>query len=259
MMRPGPRQRARAAEVLRRLRERYPDAECALHHGDPWQLLCAVILSAQCTDARVNMVTPVLFARFPNSAALAAADPAEVEEIVHSCGFYRQKTKSLISMSQDVEARFGGRVPRTLEELTTLRGVGRKTANVMIGAAFGGQGVVVDTHVRRLSLRLGFTKHTDPVKIERDLMALFPRADWTQLGHTLIWHGRTLCTARKPTCPECPVLDLCPEGKRRARPCAGLPASMADSDPVRASAAAPNTGDAPHRPACGPPPRHRGR
>jgi endonuclease-3 len=209
------RQTAASAEILRRLKERYPDAECALKHESPWQLLCATILSAQCTDARVNMVTPHLFARFPTAAALAGADAAEVEEIVKSTGFFRQKTKSLIEMSQDVVAKFGGEVPRTLEELTTLRGVGRKTANVLIGVAFGGQGVVVDTHVRRLSNLLGWTSEEDPVKIEHELMALHPRNEWTGLAHTLIIHGRTLCVANRPKCADCPVNDLCPEGIRR--------------------------------------------
>jgi endonuclease-3 len=207
----------KAAEVLRILRETYPQAECALLHEDPWQLLAATILSAQCTDARVNMVTPKLFECYPTAEALGCANAEDVEEIVHSCGFYRQKTKSLIAMSQDVAARFGGQVPDRLEDLVTLRGVGRKTANVIIGVAFGGDGVVVDTHVRRIARRLGWTVETDPVKIERDLMELFPRHDWTILGTTLIWHGRTLCPARSPRCPECPVLSLCPAGRANQR------------------------------------------
>lgn len=205
--------RERAEEMLRRLRERYPDAECALHHQNPWQLLCATILSAQCTDARVNVVTPHLFARYPDADSLAAADNDDVEALVKSTGFYREKTKSLISMSQDIVARFDGRVPETMEELTSLRGVGRKTANVLIGVAFGGDGVVVDTHVKRIARRLGWTRETDPVKIEQDLMALHARSVWTQLGHTLIIHGRTLCPARKPLCGECPIVDLCPSAK----------------------------------------------
>src|SRR2546421_9111875 len=176
---PSKQAKEKAAEVLRRLRGRYPDAECALHHKNPWQLLCATILSAQCTDVRVNMVTPHLFAKYPTPQALAEANPADVEEIVKTTGFFRQKTKSLISMSQDVVDKFGGRMPETLGELTTLRGVGRKTANVMIGVAFGGDGVVVDTHVRRISRLLGWTKQADPEKIEQELMALFPKNDWT--------------------------------------------------------------------------------
>ncbi len=212
---PTPTQKRNAERVLARLRELYPDAECELTPRDPWRLLCAVILSAQCTDVRVNMTTPVLFAKYPDAEAMAAADPAEVEEIVKPTGFFRQKTKSLISMSQDVLAKFGGIVPETLEELTTMRGVGRKTANVIIGTAFGGQGVVVDTHVKRLSKRLGWTTETDPVKIERDLMELFPRDVWTQLGHTVIFHGRRVCKAQRPDCPNCPILEDCPDGKGR--------------------------------------------
>lgn len=209
------KQKTRAAEALRRLKESYPDAECALGHKDPWQLLCATILSAQCTDVRVNMVTPKLFARYSNAEAMAVANPADVEEIVKSTGFFRQKTKSLIEMSQDVVTKFGGEVPETIEELTTLRGVGRKTANVLIGVAFGGQGLVVDTHVKRIANLLGWTTEEDPVKIEYDLMKLHPRNEWTGLAHTLITHGRTLCIARRPKCDECPVNDLCPEGIRR--------------------------------------------
>lgn len=208
-----------AARVLELLRERYPDARCALDHQDAWQLLCATILSAQCTDVRVNEVTPRLFARFPDAAALAAADPAEVEAIVHPTGFFRQKTKSLIAMSRDVVDRFGGIVPNTMEELLTLRGVARKTANVILGAAFGrNDGVVVDTHVLRIARRLGWTAHTDPVKVERDLMALFPRAQWTILGHTIVLHGRDLCEARRPRCDECPVAHLCPAARRSTPP-----------------------------------------
>jgi endonuclease-3 len=212
---PTPNEKRAAQRVFAVLREQYPDAECELTPRDPWRLLCAVILSAQCTDVRVNLTTPILFAKYPTAEALAAADPADVEEIVKATGFFRQKTKSLISMSQDVVAKFGGKVPETLEELTTLRGVGRKTANVVIGTAFGGQGVVVDTHVKRLSKRLGWTTQTDPVKIERDLMELFPRDVWTQLGHTLIFHGRRVCKAQRPDCPNCPILEDCPDGKAR--------------------------------------------
>jgi endonuclease-3 len=207
---PTKQQKNNATEVLRRLRDRYPEAECALKHENPWQLLCATILSAQCTDVRVNMVTPALFARFPTPEAMASANPEEVEELVKTTGFFRQKTKSLISMSQDVADKHGGRVPETMEELTKLRGVGRKTANVIIGVAFGGDGLVVDTHVRRISRKLRWTKQMDPVKIEQDLMALHPKSVWTVLGHTLIHHGRTLCIARRPKCKECPVNDLCP-------------------------------------------------
>ncbi len=208
-------QKRQAAEVLRRLRERYGEPECALHHENAWQLLIATILSAQCTDARVNIVTPRLFARYPTPADLAAADPKEVEQIIQSTGFFRQKAQSIISVSQDIVDKFGGKVPETMEELTTLRGVGRKTANVLIGVAFGGNGVVVDTHVKRISGLLGWTTNTDPEKIEQDLMELHPRSCWTPLAHLLITHGRELCVANRPRCAECPVWDLCPEGIRR--------------------------------------------
>ncbi len=200
-----------AMEVLERLMERYPGATCALVHRNAWELLCATILSAQCTDKRVNMVTPALFARYPDPYAMAAADPAELESMIRSTGFFREKTKSLITMSQDIVTRFGGKVPENMDELTSLRGVARKTANVVLGTAFGkNEGVVVDTHVKRIAQRLGWTQHTDPDKIEQDLMALFPRDLWTVLGHTLILHGRDLCDARRPRCAECPVAELCP-------------------------------------------------
>lgn len=201
---------ARAREVLRLLMERYPGATTALVHRNAFELLVATILSAQCTDRRVNQVTPSLFARYPDAEALAAADPAELEHLIRSTGFYREKTKSLIAMSQDLVSRFGGKVPETMEELTSLRGVARKTANVVLGTAFGrNEGVVVDTHVRRIAQRLGWTDQKDPEKIERDLMGLFPRDLWTLLGHTLILHGRDLCDARKPRCSECPVAAMC--------------------------------------------------
>jgi len=222
---PTPYQKRKARATLATLRAHYPDAECELTPREPWQLLCAVILSAQCTDVRVNAVLPRLFAKYPDAPSLAAAEPAEVEEIVLPTGFFREKTKSLIAMSREVVERYCGQVPRTLEGLTTLRGVGRKTANVIIGTAFGGQGVVVDTHVGRISNRLGWTSESDPVKIERDLMALFPRSNWTQLGHTLIFHGRRCCTARSPKCAECPVLRDCPFGRDRMKQAAKLHAA----------------------------------
>jgi len=207
----GRASRARAREALSLLMARYPGADCALVHRNAWELLCATILSAQCTDKRVNMVTPVLFDRFPTPEALAAADPAEVEDIVKTTGFFREKTKSLIAMSQDVAERFGGRVPADMKALTSMRGVARKTANVILGTAFGkNEGVVVDTHVGRIARRLGWTCETDPVKVERDLMALFPRKLWTVLGHIVILHGRDLCEAKKPRCGECPVRSICP-------------------------------------------------
>jgi endonuclease-3 len=189
----------------------YPDARCALDHTDAFQLLCATILSAQCTDARVNLVTPVLFARFPTPQALARAKPAEVEAIIKSTGFFRNKTRSLIGMAQALVADHGGVVPRTMAALLTLPGVGRKTANVILGNAYGiNDGVTVDTHVTRLSRLLGLTRHEDPIRIEQDLMTLFPRDHWALLSHLLIFHGRQVCIARRPRCPECVLSDLCP-------------------------------------------------
>ena len=214
---PSARQKAQAAEVVRRLKGLYPEPECALIHGDAWQLLCATILSAQCTDERVNMVTPELFRQYPTPQAMAAARQEDVEEVIKSTGFFRQKTMSLISMSQDVVAKYGGEVPCTLEELTTLRGVGRKTANVLIGVVYGGDAMVVDTHVRRLSNLLGWTKQQDPDKIEQDLMKLHPKSEWTNLAHRLIFHGRAICIANRPKCPECVLNDICPYGIRRIK------------------------------------------
>jgi endonuclease-3 len=202
---------ARARTILGRLKREYPDARCALHHGDAYQLLVATILSAQCTDARVNMVTPAFFARYPSPEALARADQGEVEEIIRSTGFFRNKTRSLIGMAQALVADHRGEVPRTMEELRVLPGVGRKTANVVLGNAYGvNEGVTVDTHVTRLSRLLGLTRHEDPVKIEQDLMSLYPREDWALLSHLLIFHGRQVCIARRPRCPECVLADLCP-------------------------------------------------
>ena len=203
--------RARVATVIERLRADYPQASCALVHESPLQLLVATILSAQCTDKRVNMVTPALFARYPDVFALAAADQRDVEALIKSTGFFRNKAKSLIGMAKAVVARHGGEVPRTMEELVVLPGVGRKTANVILGNAFGlNEGVVVDTHVARLSARLGLTRETDPVKIERALMPLFPRPSWTLLSHLLIWHGRRVCDAKKPRCADCVLRRICP-------------------------------------------------
>ncbi|MEZ0333227.1 MAG: endonuclease III [Gemmatimonadales bacterium] len=200
-----------AAEILKRLRETYPDAQCALSHRNAFELLCATILSAQCTDARVNMVTPILFDRYPTPQALAAARPEDVERIIISTGFFRNKTRSLIGMAQALVAEHGGEVPRTMEELRVLPGVGRKTANVILGNAFGiNEGITVDTHVTRLSRLLGLTRHEDPAKIEQDLMPLFPRDDWALLSHLLIFHGRQVCIARRPRCGECVLADLCP-------------------------------------------------
>jgi len=200
-----------AAEILKRLRETYPDAQCALNHRNAFELLCATILSAQCTDARVNMVTPILFDRYPTPQALAAARAEDVERIIMSTGFFRNKTRSLIGMAQALVAEHGGEVPRTMEELRVLPGVGRKTANVILGNAFGiNEGITVDTHVTRLSRLLGLTRHEDPAKIEQDLMPLFPRDDWALLSHLLIFHGRQVCIARRPRCGDCVLADLCP-------------------------------------------------
>lgn len=210
---PGSRRRPPAppAETFRRLHETYPDAHCALDHANAYQLLVATILSAQCTDARVNMVTPALFARFPDASALADADPAELEEMIRSTGFFRSKTKSLIGMARGVVERHDGHIPDEMDALTKLPGVGRKTANVILGNAFGkNEGVVVDTHVTRLSNRLGLTTEQDPVRIEQDLMRQFPREQWTLLSHLLIDHGRAICVARAPKCPLCPLADICP-------------------------------------------------
>ncbi|HEX5178769.1 MAG TPA: endonuclease III [Gemmatimonadaceae bacterium] len=202
---------ARAEEYYRRLSLAYPDAHCALNHRNAYQLLVATILSAQCTDVRVNMVTPALFAKYPNAAALADADRETLEEMIKSTGFFRSKAKSLLGMSRALVERHGGNVPRTMDALTALPGVGRKTANVVLGNAFAvNDGIVVDTHVARLSKRLGLTKETDPVKIERALVPLFPRDQWTMLSHLLIEHGRRICEARRPKCEQCVLNDLCP-------------------------------------------------
>ena len=200
----------RVRAVLEQLRELYPDAKCALDFRSPLELLVATILSAQCTDERVNKVTPALFAAYPDASALAAADPAALEKAIHSTGFFRNKAKSIREASADIVAKHGGQVPRTLEDLTALRGVGRKTANVVLGNAYGVPGVVVDTHVTRLSHRLGLTNETDPVKIEFALMPLVPRELWTLFSHWLILHGRAVCNARKPLCSQCPLAPHCP-------------------------------------------------
>lgn len=196
--------------VVERLAAEYPTITIPLDHGSAFQLLAAVILSAQCTDARVNMVTPELFARYPDAAAMAAADPADVEKIIHSTGFFRAKAASLIGMATAVSERFGGELPGTMAELVSLPGVGRKTANVMLGHWFGIPGVVVDTHVLRLSRRLGLTESTDPVPVERDLMGVLPRAAWSDTTMRLIYHGRAVCVARRPRCERCVLADICP-------------------------------------------------
>jgi endonuclease-3 len=205
----------RFRRILALLKRTYPDAHCALDHQSPYQLLVATILSAQCTDARVNQVTPALFARYPTPPDLAAARPEEVEALIRPTGFFRNKTKSLIGMATAVTERHHGEIPRAMAELRVLPGVGRKTANVVLGNAFGiDEGIVVDTHVGRLSRRLGLTEEEDPEKIERDLMELVPRADWTLISHLLIFHGRQICLARRPQCQRCPLAALCPSAER---------------------------------------------
>jgi endonuclease-3 len=204
--------KARARRVLRSLKRLYPDAQCALHHRDAYELLVATILSAQCTDARVNQVTPALFARFPNPKALAEAEQAELESLIHSTGFYRTKAKNLAAMAKALVEHHQGKVPSDLDALTALPGIGRKTANVVLGNAFAiTTGVVVDTHVKRLAYRLGLTKSTDPTVIERDLMGLFPRKDWVLLAHLLIEHGRKVCVAQRPRCDRCVLEPFCPK------------------------------------------------
>jgi endonuclease III len=215
--------RVDVAAQIRILQRLYPGARCSLDYQTPFQLLVATILSAQCTDERVNMVTPELFRRYPTPRDVAEAEPAEIEELIRSTGFFRSKTKSLQACSRDLVEKHGGAVPRSLEELTPLRGVGRKTANVVLGNAYGIPGVVVDTHVTRLSRRMGLTRQGDPVKIEHDLMEKVPRKDWTLFSHLLIHHGRAVCQARKPRCPDCALARVCPK--------VGVPA------PLRAAAA----------------------
>ncbi|HXA27304.1 MAG TPA: endonuclease III [Candidatus Angelobacter sp.] len=218
--------RQRALEVVERLRAEYPVAECALVHTDAFELLVATILSAQTTDERVNMVTPALFARFPDAQALAAAPLPVVEEIIRSTGFFRAKSRAIVEMAQDLVQRYGGEVPPRMEDLVTLRGVGRKTANVVLGVAFGIPGFPVDTHVTRLTQRLGLTRSDDPVRIEAEVTAMVPRQEWTELSLRLILHGRRVCLARTPRCEVCVLNDICPSafkvgartGSGRARP-----------------------------------------
>lgn len=206
--------RERAETVYDLLREEYPDAHCELDHENAFQLAVATILSAQTTDVRVNMVTPDLFSRYPDAEALANAQQEEVEELVRSTGFFRNKAKNIIGFARGLMADHDGEVPAEMDALAALPGVGRKTANVILGNAFGiDEGVVVDTHVKRLSNRLRFTKQETPEKVERDLMDVFPRERWTMLAHLLIWHGRRVCDARKPLCGECVVSHLCPSSR----------------------------------------------
>lgn len=205
----------RAVEILSLLRRLYPDAHCELHYTTALELLIATILSAQCTDVRVNLVTPALFRRFPSAQSYAEAELEEIEKLIRSTGFYHNKAKNIRECCRQLVKNHHSIVPRTLEELHALPGVGRKTANVVLGNAFNiNEGIVVDTHVGRLSQRLGLTRHQDPVKIETVLMKLFPRPDWALLSHLLIWHGRRRCKARKPDCCSCELKSLCPSFRR---------------------------------------------
>ncbi|WP_380158837.1 endonuclease III [Kineococcus sp. R86509] len=213
----------RARRVHRALALRYPDAHCELDFTSPFELLVATILSAQCTDARVNQVTPALFARYPGATDLAAAERSELEGLIQATGFFRAKSDALLKMSAQLVAEHGGEVPPRQADLVKLAGVGRKTANVVLGDAFGVPGLTVDTHVGRLSRRLGFTTHEDPVKVETDLAGLIPRQDWTMFNHRMIFHGRRTCHSRRPACGACPVARLCPS------------AGIGENDPVRAA------------------------
>jgi endonuclease-3 len=220
--RADPEQKRHAKRVVRALTKLYPDPRCALNHRNAFELLVATILSAQCTDARVNIVTPALFARYPNAAEMASAEQADVEDLIRSTGFFRSKAKSLIGMSRALVESHDGEVPKDLDALTDLPGVGRKTAHVVLGNAFNiPSGVVVDTHVKRLAFRLGLSDHKDPAKIEQDLAEALPRSEWINLSHRLILHGRSICLALRPRCRECPLSPICP--KR------GVPAKFTDA------------------------------
>jgi endonuclease-3 len=220
------RAQERIPAILELLERHYPAAECALRHEDPLQLLVATILSAQCTDERVNLVTPALFRRYPDAAAFAGADLGELEALIRTTGFFRSKARNIRECCRQIVERFGGRVPPRLEDLVTLPGVGRKTANVVLGTVFGIPGITVDTHVNRITRRLGLTRHEDPVKIEFDLMKLVPESLWSSFSIQVIWHGRRICFARKPLCETCFLRDICPYparasyamGRREAAP-----------------------------------------
>lgn len=203
--------RSWARRVVTKLKRLYPDAHCALVHRSPLELLVATILSAQCTDARVNMVTPTLFRRYPTALSLAEADQGELESIIRSTGFFRNKAKNIRGACRLIVDKHGGKVPQTMAELLELPGVARKTANVVLGNAYGIPGMVVDTHVKRIARRLGLTRQTDPVRVEKDLMEVVPDKEWTDLSHRIIAHGRTICQARKPNCPECAFSQDCPK------------------------------------------------
>jgi endonuclease-3 len=206
----GPDEARRVSLILRRLNQDYPDVVCALNHTSAWELLAATILSAQCTDVRVNIVTPALFAAYPSVQAMAVAAQADVEQLVRTTGFFRNKAKNLIGAAQGIVERYNGQVPAAMEDLLTLPGVARKTANVVLGSWFEiASGVVVDTHVSRISNRLGLTKAADPQKIEQDLMKVIPKKRWVLFSHQIIHHGRAVCVARKPKCDACRLYDLC--------------------------------------------------
>lgn len=226
--------------MLARLAAAYPDAHCELDFGTPLELLVATVLSAQCTDVRVNAVTPALFATYRTAADYAAADPHALEDAVRPTGFFRTKTASLIGIGRALVDRYGGEVPPRLADLVTLPGVGRKTANVVLGNAFGVPGITVDTHVGRVSRRLGWTRNEDPVEVEADLAVLFPPQEWTLLSHRLIFHGRRTCIARRPACGRCPVADLCPSAGTGEPPPAR--ARRTTTAPSRRAAAAPQRG-----------------
>ncbi len=224
----------RARRIDRELAQLYPHAHCELDFSSPLELSVATILSAQCTDKKVNEVTPAVFAKYPDAAAYAAADRAELEDLIHATGFFRAKTNSLIRLGQELVERFDGEVPASLDELVTLPGFGRKTANVVLGNAFGIPGITVDTHFGRLSQRWKWTENTDPVKVESDVAALIPRKDWTMLSHRVIWHGRRMCHARRPACGVCPIAKLCPSagiGERDPVAAAKLVKSPSQTDP----------------------------
>jgi endonuclease-3 len=217
--------RRRARRIARALARLYPDARCSLDHDGPLQLLVATILSAQCTDVRVNQVTPALFRRYPDTHAFAGADQAELEALIQSTGFFRNKAKNIIACCRQLVEQHGGEVPGSMEELVPLAGVGRKTANVILGNAFGVPGLPVDTHVGRLSQRMGLTEHADPVRIEEELTALLPPTEWTAFGHRMIYHGRQVCHSRKPLCEGCELASLCP----RIGTGQGAPAETSDA------------------------------
>ena len=205
----------RVHAIFRRLHKAYPDSQCALHFSTPWELLVATVLSAQCTDKLVNQVTTALFKQYPNVRAFATSDPGEVEKAVRSTGFYRNKTRNILGASKAILERFSGKVPERMEDLVTIPGVGRKTANVILGNAFGIPGIPVDTHMIRINRLLGLTRHEDPVKIEFDLMELVPKKDWTLYSHLIIYHGRARCFARRPDCWHCEIQMWCPFGRKQ--------------------------------------------